>query len=83
MSLQDPKKALSDDSITPLVNTGAYKLGAEKPAESTIKFRNEKTTDDGTETSKLKIYDSAGQSKIEASSGLSSRRRLASGDDES
>lgn len=74
MSLQDPKTALSNENITPLVSSGPYSLGGEKPKDTTIKFRKESSKSEGAESSKLKVYDTAGESKIQDTP--SSRRRL-------
>lgn len=63
--MDDPKKALSDKNVTPLFNTGPYRLGMAKPSDPVIRFRNEKTkTDDEAESSNLNIYDSAGPTKL-------------------
>lgn len=76
MSLDDPKKALSAEGVLPLVHTGPYELGRSKPSDSTIRFRNESKKDKDGEKKSLKIYDTAGETKVHSQAPHSSRRRL-------
>lgn len=60
LSLQDTKKALSGENVQPLVNVGSYTLGANKPSNSKVRFRNKVEIKDGKEISELTIYDAPG-----------------------
>lgn len=78
LDLTNVRKSLDGEKVQGLAHSGEYSMGQGKPSDANIKFRAESKTEDGEDKQALKIYETAGESKMDKP--VTNRRRLAVGD---